>query len=125
MNNREYVRKGNDVVINVLGSEYTIIRRMFGDENMDGYCDYTSRTIHLRSDNYNGLEDFEWLMRKQLRHEIIHAFLAESGLLENWEHKCECGHDETFIDWFAIQFDKIHEAIKSAVRGEEVGNGKD
>lgn len=33
--------------------------------------------------------------------------MAESGLQANWKH-IECyGHDETTVDWLAIQFPKI------------------
>jgi hypothetical protein len=52
-------------------------------------------------------------MKKQLRHEIIHAFLYESGLGPNFEHYKQFGHEETIVDWFAIQYPKIEEAFKS------------
>lgn len=32
---------------------------------------------------------------------------------ENWEHK-EWGQEETTIDWFAIQWSKIHKAFLEA-----------
>ena len=51
-------------------------------------------------------------MKKQLRHEIIHAFLAESGLQTNFEHCRQFGHDETMVDWIAIQFPKIYKVYK-------------
>lgn len=54
-------------------------------------------------------------MKKQLRHEIIHAFLAESGLQANFEHYKQFGHEETIVDWFAIQFPKIMKTF------EEIG----
>lgn len=66
--------------VNILGTEYKVIREPFADKDIDGYCDYTSREIRIRDDNVNEVGDFDELMRKQLRHEIIHAFLAESGL---------------------------------------------
>ena len=50
--------------------------------------------------------------KKQLRHEIIHAFLSESGLQCNWQHTEQFGHDETTVDWFAIQSPKIFEVFK-------------
>ena len=93
--------------VNILGTEYKVIRESFADEDTDGYCDYTSREIKIRDDNVNEVGDFDELMRKQLRHEIIHAFLAESGLQANFEHYRQFGHDETTIDWFAIQSPKI------------------
>lgn len=99
----------------ILGTRYRIIEEEFADKDIDGYCDYTSKEIHLRNDNANGVGDFESMMRKQTRHEIIHAFMSESGLQANWEHFRGFGHDETTVDWFAIQFPKIQKAF------EEVG----
>ena len=96
-----------DCKINVLGTEYRIEFKELGDSEIDGYCDYSSKHIVIRSDNYNKIEDFNWLQNKQLRHEIIHAFMAESGLQANWEHQAQFGHEETAVDWFAIQSPKI------------------
>lgn len=90
-----------------LGTEYKIIREEMKDAEYDGYCDYTSKIIKLRTDNVSKLGDFDCLMKKQLRHEIIHAFLYESGLGPNFEHYKQFGHEETIVDWFAIQFPKI------------------
>lgn len=93
--------------INVLGTEYTIFEEEFKDNEFDGYCDYTAREIHIRNDNVNNVGNFENLMKKQLRHEIVHAFLSESGLQANFEHHNQFGHDETLVDWFAIQYPKM------------------
>ena len=101
------------LTVNILGTEYKVLREKFGDDGCDGYCDYTSRTIKIRSDNINNVGDFNELMKKQLRHEIIHAFLAESGLQANYEHYKQFGHEETIVDWMAIQFPKMYEAFRS------------
>ena len=93
--------------VNILGTEYEIIREAFEDETIDGFCDYTAHIIKVRNNNVNEVGYFEKLMKKQLRHEIIHAFLAESGLQANFEHYKQFGHEETIVDWFAIQFPKI------------------
>lgn len=98
--------------VSILGTKYKIIREKFGNEDIDGETDYTSHQIRIRTDNVNKLGDFDALMKKQLRHEIIHAFMAESGLQANFEHYRKFGHDETTVDWFAIQFPKILEAFK-------------
>lgn len=99
--------------VNILGTEYKVIGEPFKDKDIDGYCDYTSREIRIRDDNVNEVGDFDELMRKQLRHEIIHAFLAESGLQSNYEHYKQFGHEETIVDWFAIQFPKMIKAFQS------------
>ena len=96
-----------DHKVNVLGTEYHIEFKELEDDGIDGYCDYSSKHIVIRSDNVNKIENFEWLQNKQLRHEIIHAFMAESGLQANLEHEARFGHEETVVDWFAIQSPKI------------------
>ena len=98
--------------INILGTEYTIEPRNLKDENHDGFTDNTNKLIVIRSDNQNNVGDFDFLQKKQLRHEIIHAFLSESGLQCNWQHTEQFGHDETTVDWFAIQSPKIFEVFK-------------
>ena len=101
-----------DMTADILGTEYRIIKEEFKDEECDGYCDYTSKEIHIRNDNVNDVGNFEYLMKKQLRHEIVHAFLPESGLQANYEHYKQFGHEETIVDWFAIQSPKIFKVFK-------------
>lgn len=98
--------------VNILGTEYKIKFKELGDEGIDGCCDYTEKKIIIRSDNFNNVGDFEWLQKKQLRHEITHAFMSESGLQASWKHIEEFGHDETTVDWFAIQSPKIFKAFQ-------------
>ena len=102
--------------VNILGATYSIEYKTIAEDNMlenvDGYCDYTDRKIVIKSENNNNLGDFERLKRKSLRHEIIHAFLSESGLQANFQHCEKFGHDETMVDWFAIQFPRIAEVYK-------------
>ena len=51
--------------------------------------------------------------RKQvLRHEIVHAFLFESGLDINSNKSEEWARNEEMIDWLAIQFHKIEKVFK-------------
>ena len=97
---------------NILGTTYKIKRKNLKDADVDGWFDGTSKTIVIRKDNYNNVGNFEYLMKKQLRHEIIHAFLYESGLDCNFEHLQQFGHEETIVDWIAIQFPKIYEVYK-------------
>lgn len=79
----------------------------------DGYCDKTAKLIVVcEKENDNELLDFDQYQRKCMRHEIIHAFLFESGLHENWTH--EQGHDETYVDWIAAQYPKLKKAFIEA-----------
>lgn len=102
--------------VNILGTEYTITECSEKEnsllENMDGYCDKTTKEIVIKAkpDDCN-LGDFEVYRKKVMRHEIIHAFLFESGLHENFEHT-QYGHNETMIDWVAVQYLKMLEAFK-------------
>lgn len=81
---------------NILGTIYKIKRKNLKNSNTDGWCDNTSKTIVIRKDNYNNVGNFEYLMKKQLRHEIIHAYLSESGLQSNFENYTQWGHNETW-----------------------------
>ena len=104
--------------INVLGTKYTIYERTAEEDktlnDIDGYCDKTTKVICVtKKTPDSNLGDWEIYRKKVLRHEIIHAFLFESGLHENFKHE-EWGHDETFIDWVAVQFPKMKKAFEEA-----------
>lgn len=104
--------------IGVLGTAYDIeCRDKAEDKNLnecDGYCDKTSKRIVVcKKDENCNLDDFEVYQKKVIRHEIIHAFLFESGLQENFKHD-EWGHDETMVDWIAVQFPKLLKAFEAA-----------
>ena len=103
--------------IDVLGTKYRIHEKTPEQDaellNCDGYCDKTTKTIVITKEgNDCTLGDFAWYRRKILRHEIIHAFLFESGLHENFQH--QIGHDETYVDWIAAQFPKLNAAFIQA-----------
>lgn len=96
--------------VTIMGENWTIEQRGSIDdeylEKCDGYCDKTSRKIVITVREKDcELDDFDAYQRKLLRHEIIHAFLFESGLAECWQHND--GHDETYVDWIAGQWPKI------------------
>lgn len=104
--------------IDVLGTKYTILEKAREKDhnlaNCDGYCDKTSHRIVIAAEDADSqLDDFAVYKNKVLRHEIIHAFLFESGLAANWEHK-PFGHDETYVDWIASQFPKLLKAFRDA-----------
>lgn len=44
-----------------------------------------------------------------MRHEILHAFLFESGLSENAGFSGCWATNEEMVDWFAIQSTKIYD----------------
>ena len=98
-----------DRKVNILGTEYTVKRTLKANdpilETNDGYCDDTLKTIVVedfvaQSESKGNLEEYA---KKVTRHEIIHAFLSESGL----QAACDWAVDETIVDYFAIQFPKM------------------
>lgn len=103
--------------INVLGTVYTIIEASEDEDecliDSDGYCDKTDkRIVVIQKPPDCNLGNFIVYQKKVIRHEIIHAFLFESGLHESWKH--DEGHDEAYVDWIAVQFPKLLEAFKEA-----------
>lgn len=103
---------------NILGTEYTVEFRKDDpklQENADGYCDTSIKLIVVEDFEPDEMskEDLEGYKLQVLRHEIIHAFMFESGLDAN---SCcfEGGWatNEEMIDWFAIQSPKIFKALK-------------
>lgn len=106
--------------INILGTEYTIKIGNATDypalEDVDGYMDSTTKEIVVddmeQTKNQPGAKgDLEKYQKQCLRHEIIHAFMEESGLSHNFEHKT-IGIEETTVDWFAIQSPKIFKTFQ-------------
>lgn len=105
--------------INILGSEWSIDYKTPETDkvlsNARGYANYASRSIviNMSSNGFSTADEYVFYLKKVLRHEIIHAFLFESGLGENFEHR-KRGHEETIVDWFALQFPKIYQAFCEA-----------
>ena len=102
----------------ILGAEWLIeYKTVETDENLkesDGYCDKTTRRIVIDGDivKSSNLGKPEKYLNKVLRHEIVHAFLFESGLAESsvWNDP----HAEQLVDWIAYQGMKICECWKQA-----------
>lgn len=106
--------------VNILGTEYTIEYHKAAEDQKisdgcDGYCDTSVKLIvveEMEADP-NSKADLVFYGNQVLRHEIIHAFMHESGLDAN---SCcfENGWatNEEMIDWFAIQSPKIFTAFK-------------
>lgn len=103
-------------VINVLGTEYKLFKLKKDEDkrlsNKDGFCDLCAKEIVVLKceddendiDSMRNLQDYE---NKVLRHEIIHAFLYESGLDINSHDIEQWACDEELVDWIAIQFPKM------------------
>ena len=104
--------------VNILGTEYIILKRSERDDkrlnNCDGYCDWTTKQIVVEQEMYGNLGDMDCYMKKVLRHEIVHAFAIESGLHESSLETDSWAANEEMIDWFAMQGPKIYKAWKEA-----------
>lgn len=105
------------MTVNVLGTEYQIIRAKPCEDGgltiCDGYCDDSVKKIVVSNEDkkdVNSKADILAVRRKQIRHEIIHAFLFESGLAEN----SDWAQNEEIVDWFAIQGLKVYKAWQEA-----------
>ena len=99
--------------INVLGTDIKIVFREEKQdpqlEEMGGYFDSSENLIVVKipEKDKNSLSNLENWQKKVMRHEIIHAFLYESGL--DWSAApVDCwATNEEMVDWMAIQMQKI------------------
>ena len=107
-------------IVNILGTEYTIEVHEFDKDDVlknnsfAGYCCSDIPLIVIADMNDEVHFDFQNELEKEnyrklcLRHEIIHAFLNESGLKENANTPADAwSKNEEMVDWIAIQFPKI------------------
>lgn len=109
--------------ISVLGTKY-LIKYATSEEyhelkEMDGFTDTSTNTIVV--DNMQTIEgevgskaDLERYRNQVVRHEIIHAFLHESGLGNNTLSFSNWAVNEEMVDWFALQSPKIYMAFVEA-----------
>jgi hypothetical protein len=108
----------NERKINVLGTTYTIKEQSESENELlqgcDGYCDWTTKEIVVEREMYGTLLDMEAYIRKVIRHEIVHAFLLESGLHECSGETKSWASNETMVDWIARQGEKIYAAWREA-----------
>ena len=104
--------------IDVLGTEWSIEERAQAEDNRlndcDGYCDWTARLIVIEREIDGNLADMERYIRKVKRHEIIHAFLFESGLAESALPTNAWSQNEEMVDWLARLGERIYKAWKDA-----------
>lgn len=115
--------------VSILGTEYTIrlvhvstekdtdktALEMY-DRSCVGLCLYSEKEIliaDLTDQDYVGCAKYTGSVfnisnyKKTLRHELIHAALGESGLMNNAHPTENFAMDEEMVDWFAIQSPKL------------------
>lgn len=106
--------------INVLWMEYRIETHKVSEDSyleenkLAGYCGEEEKLIvvaDMSEEKYfTGMDEKaqEAYRKKTLRHEIMHAFLNESGLSDSSnQYGGAWAKNEEMVDWFAIQSPKI------------------
>lgn len=124
---------------NILGTEYRIeTHKVSEDEYLEknrlaGYCGEDSKLIviaDMSEEKYfsdMNEKEKEPYRKRTLRHEIMHAFLNESGLSDNSNRfDSAWAKNEEMVDWFAIQSPKIFKVFVELgiLDGNEVVNGR-
>lgn len=115
------------MTVNILGTPYEIIVKKYDEdecfekERINGYCySHTHKIVVCDMSTYKGWEHepeevIEGQQKETLRHEIVHAFLNESGLKSNSNSSDNAwARNEEIVDWIAIQGEKIYNAWKEA-----------
>lgn len=113
--------------IDVMGTHYAIIVKKFDKEpvfkrrSLCGFCDaYKKQIVVCDPATFPGWEKedavtVEISRKETLRHEIMHAFLNESGLANSsLQYDAGWAKNEEMIDWFALQSPKIFKAFQEA-----------
>lgn len=112
--------------ISILGVSYALHYATREQDEMlrvggcDGYTDTSTKIIVVRDYTDNERQEPEALLdldaykRKCMRHEIVHAFLYESGLSASGNNVEAWPINEEMVDWMAIQGPKLYDAWKRA-----------
>ena len=109
-----------------MGAEYTVAVKKYSEDetfkqySASGYCSSSEKAIVLCDmgtyPDWDKETDVakEGQMKETLWHEIVHAFLNESGLASNSSETGAWARNEEMVDWFAIQGPKIYKAWQEA-----------
>lgn len=113
--------------LDILGTPYKICVKKYDEEkafenrSIDGYCDsYTKQIVVCEMTTYKGWENepkdtCKQCQKQTVRHEIVHAFLSESGLTASANAvDGSWARNEEMVDWIAWQGEKIYKAWKEA-----------
>lgn len=113
--------------VNILGQDYTVeVKKYnedeaFKDRSIDGYCDWLTKEIVLCDmTTWPGwgkepVRTVNLAHAQTLRHEIVHAFLYESGLGNSARQtNGPWAKNEEMVDWVASQGPKIYAAWREA-----------
>lgn len=107
----------NGKIINVLGTLYRVDIVPESEDpklkDMDGYMDPSIKRIvvadvNQRPADNESVHNPEWFQKNIVRHELIHAFITESGLEDAF------WHNEDMVRWLAYMFPRLLVAFKEA-----------
>lgn len=99
--------------VNILGTEYTVVFKTEDEDDelrdANGICDPTSKRLTIISEPHHddNVDDFKFIQAKTIRHEVVHAFMYESGLHYNSNMVVNWAMNEEMTDWIAIQAPKM------------------
>lgn len=109
-----------ETYVDILGTQYKIVILEENDyrvvDNENGWCDFSAKkivTFNFKQDRAS-VENLAGYQKEVIRHEIIHAFLHESGLGGCADSTDHWAMSEEMVDWFAKQEPKIHRAFVEA-----------
>ena len=111
------------MTVNILGTPYEIIVKKYDEDeaferrSIVGLCDgYVKEIVVCDMHTYKGWENeaektVVAAQKQTLRHEIVHAFFHESGLMDSSSVvECPWSQNEEMVDWIANQGMKIYKA---------------
>ena len=105
--------------VNVLGTVYKI-KYIPSLDGRGGETDFYTKEIRISEQEDVPAEyktdNLKEMQRHVLRHELIHAFLFESGMDQSSAAHVAWAVNEEMIDWMAIQMPKIMAAYDSIVK---------
>ena len=114
-----------DLKVRILGTKYKIEThkisedRTLMDNQWAGYCGEDSKLIVIADMSEKKFfpdrdeKELESYRKQVLRHEIVHAFLNESGLSSSTNVPGSgWAKNEEMIDWLAIQSPKIYKVFR-------------
>ena len=101
--------KNKIMTLNILGTDYVVYTNSANDDETlkknDGYVLPEKHIIVLDESNSTSHQEHV------LTHEMVHAFLYESGL--SIESRAE---NEEIVDWIALQISKINNLKQQAIK---------
>ena len=115
--------------MDILGVQYSIVYLTEDEEDRlggsNGFTDWTEQRIVINKTERGDIANKQRMFRKIVRHEIVHAFLLESGL-DYCSLPCDSwATNEEMVEWFARMGERIYKAWKDAdacdFSAEEVG----